>query len=163
MLEDLVVDTNVFVHASNPEVTYCGEARDLMTALETVATVLSVDEGFDMDPRRNRSLILGEYLENLHFGMLAFAFVSTLASAGRIKEVPRSVSSAVSRQVNRIIANRRDRTFLKVAINSQDHLLASHDFTDFSSRKRVKIEDIFDVRIKTAGEALNLFANNHAT
>jgi hypothetical protein len=134
-----------------------------MTALEAVPTVLRVDEGFDLDPARNRSLIVGEYLENLHIGMLAFAFVSTLASTGRIKEVPRSVSPAVGRQVNRIIAKPRDRTFLKVAINSQDRFLASHDFRDFSPRKRLEIEDIFEVRIKTAGETLIFLVNHRAT
>lgn len=158
MLDDLVVDTNVFVHASNPGVTYCTEARNLMTALKEVLTVLRVDEGFDVDPARNRSLIGGEYLEHLHIGMLAFAFVSTLASTDRIKEVPRYVSPAVGRKVNRIIPKPRDRTFLKVAITSQDRFLASHDFKHFSSRKRVEIENIFDVRIKTAGESLNFLA-----
>jgi hypothetical protein len=48
----------------------------------------------------------------------------------------------------------RDRTFLKVAINSQDHFLCSHDFEDFTEPKRVEIKNRFDVRVKTVGETL---------
>jgi hypothetical protein len=154
MLDDLVVDTDVFVHASNPGVTYCTDARCLLTVLEGVSTVLRVDEGFDVDPARNRSLIGGQYLEHLHFGMLAFAFVSQLASTGRIIPVSRNVVPAVGKRINQIIRDKRDRTFLKVAINSDDRFFCSHDFNDFPHRKRVEIKTIFRVRIKTAGETL---------
>ena len=140
MLDDLVVDTNVFVHASNPGVTYCAEAMNLMTALERVSTVLRVDEGFDPDPARNRSLIMGEYLEYLQIGMLAYAFVSTWANTGRIIPASSCVVPAVGRRINQIIRNKRDRTFLKVAMNSDDRFLCSHDFNDFSRRKRAEIK-----------------------
>jgi hypothetical protein len=154
MLGDLVVDTNVFEHASNPGVSYCAEARRLLTALQRASTVLRVDEGFDPNPARNRSLIMGEYFERLKIGMLAFALVSTWASTRRIVPVSSHVAPEVRRQINQTIGDRRDRTFLKVAINSDDHFLCSHDFIHFSHANRAKIGRIFGVRANAAGETL---------
>ena len=154
MLRDIVVDTNVFVHASNPGVTYYSEAKHLVAALEGSPTSLCVDEGFDVEPTRNRSLIGQEYLLYLHNGMIAFALVSELATSGRISIVPRCVDPAIGKKINQIIVNRYDRTFLKVAINSRDCFLCSHDFRDFSDHKRTKVKNLFNVRVKTAGETL---------
>jgi hypothetical protein len=154
MLRDIVVDTNVFVHASNPGVTYYSEANSLVTSLEGSSTSLCVDEGFDLEPTHNRSLIGCEYITHLHFGMPAYALVYQLAHTGRIRIVPRCVTAAIGRKINQIIAIPRDRTFLKVAINSHDHFLCSHDFRHFSNCKRVKVKNVFDVRVKTAGETL---------
>jgi len=160
MLRDIVVDTNVFVHASNPGVTYYSEAKHLVSALEGSPTSLCVDEGFDVEPARNRSLICGEYYTHLKFGMPAYALVSELATSGRISIVPRCVDPAIGKKINQNIVEPRDRTFLKVAINSQDCFLCSHDFRHFSDHKRTKVKKLFNVRVKTAGETLLFLAQN---
>ncbi len=154
MLKDMVIDTNVFLHACNPGVTYYQEAGNLMTALLRVSTILRVDEGFDKDEARNQSIIMSEYLTHFHIGMLAYAIVSHLASTDRIRPVPRSVKLADGRRVNRIIPEPRDRVFLKVAMNSEDLFLTSHDFAHFPLPTRIRINKIFQVQVKTSGETL---------
>ena len=154
MLRDIVVDTNVFVHASNPGVSYYSEAKNLVTTLKRSPTSLCVDEGFDVEPTRNRSLIGSEYYTHLHFGMPAYALVSQLAATGRVRIVSSCVAPAIGRKINQIIVMRRDRTFLKVAINSLDYFLCSHDFKHFSNYNRLKVKKPFNVLVKTAGETL---------
>jgi len=154
MLKDIVVDTNVFVHESNPGVTYHTQSKKLVNTLWGVPTSLCIDEGFHVEPALNRSLIGHEYLNNIPIGSLAYALISQLANTGRMKTVSRCVAPVVGRKVNQKIAERRDRTFLKVAINSQDHFLCSHDFRHFSNSKRAEVKKLFDVRVKAAGETL---------
>jgi len=154
MLTDIVVDTNVFVHASNPVVTYCAEAKILLTALKNGTTLLCIDEGYNEDPARNQSLIGGEYQENIKPIMLAHAIIAELASTLRIKQVPKRVQPAIAKKINQNIPIPRDKTFLKVAINSENHFLCSHDFEHFPPKKRTKIKGLLNVHIKAAGETL---------
>jgi predicted nucleic acid-binding protein len=92
--------------------------------------------------------------------MLAYALVVKLASTGRIKIVLRSVSPAIARRINQTVIDPCDRVFLKVAINSQDHFLTSHDLNHFPLHKRIKIKKAFEVHVKTAGEILSFLTND---
>jgi hypothetical protein len=154
MLTDLVMDTNVFVHASNPSETYCNDAKLFITALKESSTSLCVDEGFDIDQSHNKSLIGLEYLENLHYGMLGFAELTWLAQANRLVFVSRDVHRSISRKINQMIRNKRDRTFLRVATNSEDHFFCSHDFRDMPPSKRVEIKRLLGIDVKASREAL---------
>lgn len=152
MLNDIVVDTNVMVHAQTP-----GEARyvDSLTFLGTLlktATVLCVDNGFSVDPAQNRSLIAAEYIDKLRFGSFAMNALIKMAGQRRVKEVPRLSNRATVRWIVQHVRKPRDRTFLNVAHNSDEGVLVSHDFQDFQQAKRKSIRKKIGVRVLVAEE-----------
>ena len=101
-LNDLVVDTNVLLHSQNPgERRFADSLRFLQTLL-ACESMLCVDEGFDPDPARNRSMIAAEYLQNLQFGSAALAFVSQMAQGNRVRQLPRRPGRAPSCHQTRI-------------------------------------------------------------
>lgn len=154
MLEDIVIDTNVMLHAQNPAESRFSSSAELLQCIVEGTTSLCVDEGFDERPERNRSFITAEYLGKLQFGSLGYAVVTQLAAQLRIKEVPRRAPQSVARRINQLIRNKTDRIFLGVAFNSQEGVLVSHDYTDFQSQKRTTIRTELKVRVLEAGECL---------
>src|ERR1700761_2410360 len=107
MLTDIVVDTNVFVHAHNPEHAYCGDARRLALALltPTNSTLLRVDPGFHPIEARNRSRIVGEYLQKLVPGMLGHHLIQELAAAGRLSPVEPIKDQNLRKAVQRLVSD----------------------------------------------------------
>ena len=93
MLVDLVVDTDVLMHAENEESAKRDASRQLIGGILESETALCFDTGFDVDEARNRSGIAGEYFEHLPHGSLGLALVYECALSGRIRtistEVPR--------------------------------------------------------------------------
>ena len=154
MLDDLVVDTNVLVHADNPAEDRHADAVELLNILLEGSTSLCVDEGFDSVESADRSLIVGEYREHLTPVATGMQVLAHLARTGRVKIVPRTAPVAVRKQINQMIRDKRDRTFLVVAHNSSERVLCSHDYVDLASDKRkalrksivgVSVEEACDV------------------
>jgi hypothetical protein len=153
---DVTIDTNVLMHSCNPNENRCNVSIAFLSALVSSNCLLALDPGFTTDAGTNRSLIGGEYLEKLIPGSLPFAAIAHLAGSGRIKVVTSKVPANLGRKINQMISNRRDRTFLKVSLNSDDRTFASHDFADFSADKRKAIRKEFGVSIVEAQEATQL-------
>jgi len=65
MLVDIVLDTNVLMHAENSQEARCEQSGNLLQAPKICTTKLCVDEGFDLNESRNRSQIGSEYLKHL--------------------------------------------------------------------------------------------------
>lgn len=157
MLNDIVVDTNVLVHASNQAVPFHAAALLLVSALSDGSTFLCVDEGFHAVEALNRSLIGGEYNEHLVTGMIGYAVVASLAATGRVKQVPRTVPAATAKKVRRLVPRKpRDRTFVHVAIRSKEHVLVSHDLDDFSAEVRRALRQEVGAEVLIAEEATSL-------
>ena len=155
-LLDLTVDTNVFLHSCNPIETRFGDAVHFLSLLVASTTTLAIDDGFNVDPAKNTSLIGGEYLQKFVPGSLAHAVVTTLALNARIAITPTKLSAGVNKKLNQMVANRRDRTFVKVCANSQGKALVTHDFQDFSNKKRRDLGVIFSIAIMEACDATAL-------
>ena len=148
VLTDVVVDTNVFVHADNEAEQRHEKAVEFLECLLDSETSLVLDSGFDLDPGKNESLIGQEYLKHLGPTTLGHIILSYLAQNERTSHIPRSSFGAAMRNaVNQMISNTRDRTFVLVAANTCDKVLCSHDFRDFPARKRRDIERKFDVAV----------------
>lgn len=154
MLIDLVVDTNVFVHADNPSEKRHAASVSLLDALFEGSTCLGVDEGFDLDPAANESLMGQEYLERLTPLSAGFRVLAHLAQSGRTKFVPRKFDAATRDQVKQLVRNKRDRTFLLVSTEMDDRVFCSHDFKDFQKRKRREIKSKLHVSILEAQEVI---------
>jgi hypothetical protein len=97
MLVDIVLDTNVLMHAENSQEARCEQSGNLLQALKICTTKLCVDEGFDLNESRNRSQIGSEYLKHLRPGAVGFELVAYLARTLRIKYVPRRVPQIASK------------------------------------------------------------------
>jgi hypothetical protein len=159
MLHDLVVDTNVFVHAHNRNVGLRHhEARKLALQLldPDSATVLRVDPGFSADPSSNTSRIGSEYLNHLVPGMLGHQVVQTLAASMRVRPVPLLADGDERADVHQLVSDRRDRVFLQVALGSRSRVLASHDDAAFPDDVRSICRTRWGVVVGDAFEVVQL-------
>ena len=155
MFDDIVIDTNVLMHASNVSSGRSAEALDLLKILLSAKTVLCVDIDLNIEVQvQDSSLILQEYKEVLDGMSLGALFISQLASDGRIKHVSRRVPADINKWISQRISNSRDRTFLKVTTKSDERVLVSHDFHDFNYPLRKDIHKHIDVSVMDAGEAI---------
>ena len=127
MLDDVVIDTCVLMHADNDEDSKRDASRNLIRVLRASATSLCVDEGYDPDEGQNRSAIASEYLEHLIFGSLGFELLTYCAQSGRLRTIPTRVSTVVNRTISQLVPDKTDRKFVKVAVNSHEQVLATHD------------------------------------
>lgn len=147
---DIVIDTNVLAHASNPQEKRRAHAVSLISRLLDGSTHLCVDEGFRESESSNGSHIFAEYRRLLPPGSLGRAFVAKLAGSQRIKQLPRKAATSASQKINQLIAKRTDLLFVCVAYNSAEKLLISHDFVDFQLKKRKLIGKELGVAIVEA-------------
>lgn len=150
MLSDLVVDSNVLSHAQNPGNANFEDAGILLEKLAASSTMLCMDGRFTIGVG-NSSLIGQEYLDNVGFGGVAFATLQFLMQTDRIKVVSVKVPLGEKKIVDSLVPNnKRDRTFVKVAFNSDEQRLVSHDFEDFTESVRTKIRARLGVLIQEA-------------
>ena len=156
MIEDVVVDTNVFVHSDNPGVDEFESSLRFMNRLLESLVALCIDDGFNVDESKNRSLIGNEYFKHIK-GTLAKSVLAHLAQNQRIKVVGKSVEHSQRKLILQSVSNKRDRNFLFVALNSSSKHLVSHDFRDFNKSKRKFINKKVGVIFATASECCVLF------
>jgi hypothetical protein len=160
VLPDIVIDTNVFVHASNPNGTQQQQgALAFLKAMHASKTSLCVDKPFHgFDEATNRSTMGFEYIKHVRGNTYSYYLLAALAAAKRILVVGDKVPVRTARKINQCIRNKHDRVFVRVAVNSQSNELASHDFEDFSAQKRKHIRKQIGIQIRTAEQALALLA-----
>ena len=154
MATDIVIDTCILVQANNPRDRYFEASVDLLeSVVGQESLLLCMDPGYSMEAR-NKSHIFQEYRENLSPVVWTTALFAALFSSRRVKDVPRKVPNDVRLKVNKLIKKEkpRDRTFLKVAYNSTDRILVTHDGEDFPDSKRPKIKSQLAVDVLDAAE-----------
>jgi len=147
-IADLTLDTNVLLHSCNPIEIRHTAALKFITDLLASTTHLAIDDGFHPDAAKNRSLIGGEYLEKLVPGTFPSQVLIQMALAGRISIFADSVDAQAAKKLNQLVANKRDRTFVKVCSNSSGRLFVSHDFDDFPKKKRKALGELFNIEIE---------------
>jgi hypothetical protein len=155
MLADVVVDTNVWAHADNPNEPRQTDAIAFLTDLLGGTTEVCVDPGFSLVESENRSKIGSEYLAHLSALPFASATLATLSNSGRVSFVSTAVPDRVRRIINRVICDSSDRVFVKVAHNTNSGVLCSHDYTHMPPGARVRLRP-FQVEVLSAAEALTL-------
>jgi predicted nucleic acid-binding protein len=148
VLSDIVIDTNVFLHAQNPRERRFAASGRLLARLLRVPTELCVDPGFSLDEASNESLIGQEYLDKIRAGSIGYVTLVQVLLANRVKEVDRRLDARERACLRHWSLKPRDRTFLAVAINSNDQVLVTHDYEDFGKSKRR------DIRKRTGAKAV---------
>jgi hypothetical protein len=151
---DLVVDTNVFVHAENTGVDYHASAKTLLKFLLNSEHRLGLDEGFSLDSSKNTSIIASEYLTHVRAGMLAYSLLLVVTSQNRINPIPKKLITQNKQKVKRYVRNKVDRVFLSVAIGTENKALISNDFEDFNHKKRLSLFALFGATIKCSNDIL---------
>jgi hypothetical protein len=152
-LVDIVIDTNILAHAANPgEQDLFDEASEFLENFVATPTLLCLDPGLDFDIARNKSRIFGEYLTTLSPATLANSVIASIFTTGRYVERPRQVSDSVRKKINRQIAvdKAADKVFVSVTYNSEEKILASHDYKDFSATVRATLLNELGVAIAGA-------------
>ena len=150
--EDIIVDTNVFMHADNEKEMRCAASRKFVESLLKCKALLCVDTGFSTVESENRSYIGQEYLTKLIFGGIGYSAVATLAMTQRVKFVEKKIDAQVSRKINQLVTDKTDRIFVRVAVNSTDSTVVSHDFQAFSDAARANLRKKISVTVLAADE-----------
>jgi predicted nucleic acid-binding protein len=150
VLSDVVIDTDVMLHAENPEVQRHSDSRRLLNELRSCETFLCLDEGFEPEESKNRSAIASEYLSRLPPGSLGLILLSECATSRRIRLLPTKVERAANRLINQLVYDPTDRKFVKVACNSNEKVVTTHD--RHISDARAELNRRLAVRVLDAGE-----------
>ena len=159
MLNDIVIDTNVFVHASDASSPKFVASKALAKRMLEVETLLIVDEGFSANESKNKSPIVYEYFEKLRFGMYGFYVLVELFSGERVSSPEIEITHQTKRAIVQIIRNKTDQKFLAVSVASKNKVLVSHDYTDFQVGKRIFIKRAFSTDVLTAEECVPRLIN----
>jgi hypothetical protein len=114
-----------------------------------------VDNIASLNSGKNRSQIMAEYLKHLAEQSVGRQFIAHIASSGRLVERSKSVNGPHGKFINQHVTDNTDRVFVKVALNSEDKVLASHDFNDISREARKAIREMLDVTVADAGALLD--------
>lgn len=151
-MRDIVLDTCSLVHADNPDSGYQGASTALINKIFASAVLVTVDEGFTFDESTNQSYIGLEFIKHLQPGSLGYNLIVHLALSLRINFVSNVIPHQTKNYIEQIIRNKKDRMFLRVAYNSIEKTLVSHDFTDYQVRKRKTIRKELNLYVLTAAE-----------
>lgn len=157
---DLVLDTNILLHAANPIEARNADCVELLRLFWSNEIKICVDEGFSIEQSRNRSQIGSEYLARVIHGTLGYALILHLAQNQRISIASRKVAETTNRVINRHVRSKNDRIFIKVAHNSSSKTLVSHDFNDIPQQSREQIKRSIEVHIGEARTVLDLLGSN---
>ena len=154
-MNDLVIDTCTLKHANDPKSKYFESSVEFINLLFNNDVNCTVDEGFSMIEAENASYIGFEYIKHLQPGSLGYRLITNLALVGRIDFVSNKPPNNIKNYIEQIIRNKKDRMFLRVAYNSNEKVLVSHDFTDYQIKKRRTIRRELEVSVVIAKEINN--------
>lgn len=159
-MRDIVVDTNVFVHAQDRTSEYFVSAAQFVAALLGGETRLCLDKEFDFDnPGQPGSLIGAEYGKHLQPQSYGHVALAVLLATGRFRAIGTKVSDAARKWSDEEIKKKRDRTFFRVAALSAEKTLVSHDKDDFPAAVRRAAQKKFSVNICEAKAAKGLLVS----
>ena len=153
LYDEIVIDTNVLVHAGNGQEVRCESSRVLIELLISSQSRVCVDTEVELAEPVNSSFICKEYVTHLPNGSLGHAVLSHLAGQGRIVAYPkRCAKQGIPNKIDQLIKGTkpRDRIFLNVAASTSSKVLVSHDFEDFAAKKRKTIKKEIGVSVVCA-------------
>jgi hypothetical protein len=156
-MNDIVIDTNVFVHTNNPGNHFYRSAGATLEKIRGFDLCICVDDVFSLEDSKNTSVIGHEYIKHIRTGTLAYAFLLERLMKNKIVQVFKKDYNEIKRKLNRKIiakemSNPHDIVFIIVAFGSNNKLLVSNDYNDFNDKIRKYISDTFLVSILDSDE-----------
>jgi hypothetical protein len=152
-MNDILIDTNILMHANNSHEKVQGDCIALLEYLLTSSELICIDKEINID----RSMILHEYFDNLKTpGTLGRNFIEKILNQKRFKPISRHTEHRVTKIVNQHINRDKhvDKIFIKATYNSEDKTLVSHDYEDFQDAKRDFFRRYLNIHIIQAKEVL---------
>jgi predicted nucleic acid-binding protein len=156
-MNDIVIDTNVLLHAENKAIHYCRSAFRTLELVLKADLCLCVDDVFSMDSFRNTSVIGHEYIQYIRTGTFAYAFLLDRLIKGKYKQIFKNEHKKIKLLLNKKVKNgeihnRHDLAFVITAYGSQNKMLISNDYDDFNDRIREYILNSFLINILDSDE-----------
>lgn len=155
MLEDIVIDTNVIVHSyKDANNVYFIDAQAFMMHFlnPKCNCAICFDDGFDPIESKNRSAIYTEYRNHLWPGSILAAIIAF--GSDRIRILNKKVPANINRIINKTGIKKMDRIFVRIAYNSKNKRLVSHDKDDFNISRRQYFNSQLLILITTASETI---------
>ena len=152
----IVIDTNVILHADNPVSGYQSDSKNFLDRFLTKGCYrLALDRSPPLGRQHNESQILQEYSEHV-------TYVSSFGHYFLIEVLKRSWFDVVGRTNDRRekkiiiqeVSDKVDRIFLRVTCMTNSRKLVTHDFDDFPMQKRERLAEALQVRFLTARELI---------
>jgi hypothetical protein len=159
MIEDVVIDTDVMKHASDPrqELQAAAVAFLEQLQLDECGTCICVDEGFHPIEARNSSRIVSEYRSRLDEAGLAMQVFRVLLESNRYRVVARP-ALAIRKVIQEVVSDKHDHVFAQVAAGSVERVLVSHDKRAYSPRARASLEKKLGIVVINAEQGLAVMA-----
>ena len=151
---DITIDTNVILHAENPNESRFAAAISFFALLQTSDVIWCLDEGFDASEARNRSRIYSEYLARALPSALGMQVLAFLAANERIVSRP-APSPTVRKTIRQLVWDPTDRVFAHVAKQSESGVLVTHDLANFPTQCCKGLEDL-GVAVVDANRAVDM-------
>ncbi|NMH97963.1 hypothetical protein [Pseudonocardia acidicola] len=152
---DIVIDTNVLVHAAGGG--GAAEEKDSSLAIlawlsETTEVLWVLDDQGKRAPDLSTSVLASEYNSSLPPQSIGLALLTSFLLSNRVSFSPRP-SQADAKVIRRLVPNNtRDRAVLGAAIGAQDKVLVSNDYADFSVDVREQAKENFGASIHDSTE-----------
>jgi hypothetical protein len=151
-MNDIVIDTNVLLHTSNKGNQYYESANKTLVLVLQKDLSICVDDIFDVNEAKNTSVIGSEYHGKVIPGTFAYAFLLDRFIKGKYVQIIKKNYKNVKLDLIKKIKNRHDIAFVIAAYGSQDKILVSNDFEDFTSAIRKYVSKKFQISILDSEE-----------
>jgi len=151
-MNDIVLDTNVLLHTNNKNNEYYESANICLNLILERDLSLCFDDVFNPVESKNTSVIGSEYFGKIQNGTFAYVFLMDRLIKGKYVQVIKKNYNKAKIELNKIIKNRHDISFVITAFGSQGKLLISNDYTDFKQNTRKYISKKFQVSILDSDE-----------
>ena len=154
MPNELVIDTNVLVYASNND--DYAKKQDCINFIDNLIIsneVIFID--LSIDP--NKGIIAHEYYKHLNVGDYGYVLLEKLLSENRIMFIVSTVHPHINKKIYPRIKKEKawDRVFVRVAYKTANKILVSHDYEDFTISNREYFRKEIGVHIIEAGDYIN--------
>jgi len=154
---DVVIDTNVLVHANNPELDKFESATKFVKAILDSAVLICLDSGASASEAESASRILSEYWSHVRGRGLGSILLEAMLSRKLWTSVDISnLPQAYRKLFNQNIPDSTDRVFAKVASNSISKLLVSHDGHAFSDSCKKILATKCGISVQSCAEYLQV-------
>ncbi len=129
-MPDIVVDTNVWVHATDRgDGLLSDDAAAFVVRLLESRTSICVDPGACIPATATTSRIWAEYRDQqlLNPARAEYFVLAALYSDQRVTEVAPRTNTRYTKVLRRLIYDKDDRIFVRVAVETNDQTLVSND------------------------------------
>jgi predicted nucleic acid-binding protein len=135
-MQQITIDTNVWVHAGNPGCDQFEDASLFIEAVRESDVLICHDPGDIYPPESCSSLIVTEYWQHIGPANPIRALLVDLIVRERFVAASDHLRREHLEWLGRNIHDARDRSFVRVAANTDSRLLVTHDNRDYSTRVR---------------------------